>query len=64
MSAVVTEARNRILYVTLNRPEAKNAINKEVHLALCDAWERLMTDDGIELLSSPERAMHSVRAWI
>jgi enoyl-CoA hydratase/carnithine racemase len=49
MSVVLTEARDRILYVTLNRPEAKNAINKEVHLALCDAWERLKTDDDIDL---------------
>ena len=49
MSVVEVEARQRILYVRLNRPEAKNAINKEVHLALCDAWERLKTDDSLDL---------------
>lgn len=49
MAVVETEKRGRILYVTLNRPEAKNAINKDVHLGLCDAWERLRTDDGLDL---------------
>ena len=49
MSVVEVEARQRILHVRLNRPDAKNAINKDVHLALCDAWERLKTDDGLDL---------------
>ena len=49
MSVVLTEARDRILYVTLNRPEARNAINREVHLALCDAWARLAGDDALDL---------------
>lgn len=49
MAVVETEKRDRILYVTLNRPEAKNAINKEVHLALCDAWARLRDDESLDL---------------
>ncbi len=49
MAVVETEKRERLFYVTLNRPEAKNAINKEVHLALCDAWETFKTDDTLDV---------------
>lgn len=49
MAVVDTRARDRILYVTLNRPQAKNAIDQEVHLALCDAWDRLERDDALDL---------------
>lgn len=49
MPVVETEKRDRILYVTLNRPEAKNAINKQVHELLCAAWEELGKDDGLDV---------------
>ncbi len=29
MSAILTERRDRVLIITMNRPEAKNAINGE-----------------------------------
>ncbi len=38
MSQVVYEKRDRFAYLRLNRPEAKNAIDKEMHLALCEIW--------------------------
>ena len=41
MAVVEREVSERIATLRLNRPEAKNAINKEVHLALCKAWEEL-----------------------
>jgi len=46
MSVVETEKRDRVFYVTLNRPEAKNAINQEVHRLLCAAWEEFGQDDA------------------
>ncbi|MDJ0948757.1 MAG: enoyl-CoA hydratase/isomerase family protein [Alphaproteobacteria bacterium] len=49
MAVVETRKQDRIFYVTLNRPEAKNAINKEVHLALCDAWGAFQNDDALDV---------------
>jgi enoyl-CoA hydratase/carnithine racemase len=46
---VETEKRDRIYYVTLNRPEAKNAINQDVHRLLCEAWEEFGRDDGLDV---------------
>jgi enoyl-CoA hydratase/carnithine racemase len=32
------EIRDRIVYVTLNRPEAKNAVTPGMHEELCRVW--------------------------
>jgi enoyl-CoA hydratase/carnithine racemase len=50
MAVVEREVSERIATLRLNRPEAKNAINKEVHLALCKAWEDLATDDSVDVV--------------
>jgi enoyl-CoA hydratase/carnithine racemase len=44
---VVIEARNRKLYVTLNRPEALNAQNDEMRELLVGAIEQLETDPDL-----------------
>jgi len=49
VSVVKTEKRDRIYYVTINRPEAKNAINQDVHRLLCDAWDEFSRDDGLDV---------------
>lgn len=49
MPVVETEKRDRILYVTLNRPEAKNAINQEVHRLLCETWETFSSDNETDV---------------
>ncbi len=49
MAKVEFEKRGRIAYVTINRPEAKNAIDRDVHLGLCAAWEELSGDDGLDV---------------
>ncbi len=41
MSEVLTEVRDGILIVTLNRPEAKNAVNKALAEGVAAAMERL-----------------------
>lgn len=49
MSVVLYEKRNRIAYVTLNRPQAKNAIDQEVHRRLCEIWTDFARDDAAEI---------------
>ncbi|MET0998486.1 MAG: crotonase/enoyl-CoA hydratase family protein [Marmoricola sp.] len=45
--AVLTEVRGHVLVVTLNRPEARNAVNAELTQGLGDALERADADADI-----------------
>jgi enoyl-CoA hydratase len=47
--AVLVEQRDRILIITINRPEAKNAVNAEVSRGLADAVDRLDGDAGLSV---------------
>lgn len=49
MSKVLYEVRERIAYVTINRPEAKNAIDPETHELLWAAWERFRDEDAADV---------------
>jgi enoyl-CoA hydratase/carnithine racemase len=44
---ILTERRDRVLIITMNRPEAKNAINGDLADGLWAAIEELNTDPGI-----------------
>jgi enoyl-CoA hydratase/carnithine racemase len=46
---VLYEKRDRIAYVTINRPEAKNAIDPETHDLLWQAWEDFGADDSVDV---------------
>ena len=46
---VLVEQRDRILIITINRPEAKNAVNAEVSRGLADAMDRLDGDAGLSV---------------
>ena len=39
------ESRNRVAIITINRPDKRNAINKEVARKLREAWQRLNESD-------------------
>jgi enoyl-CoA hydratase/carnithine racemase len=43
------EKRDRVAYLTLNRPEAKNAIDPELHELLWQAWEDFRDDDAVDV---------------
>src|SRR3954452_23909042 len=43
------ERRDRIAYITLNRPEAKNAITPEMHEELCRIWTDFRDDDAVDV---------------
>jgi len=49
MAKVVYEKRDRIGYVTLNRPEALNALDDELNDALWDAWADFNADDSVDV---------------
>ena len=45
--AVLFEVADRVAWVTINRPEARNAINQAVSEGLAEAWERVEADDDV-----------------
>lgn len=49
MALVDYEVRGHVAVVTLNRPEARNAINPEVAIRLNDAWESVRDDDAVRV---------------
>lgn len=49
MSKVLYEKRDRIAYVTFNRPEAKNAIDPEMHDLLVETWTDFRDDDAVDV---------------
>ena len=50
MSVLESHQKDRIAYLRLNRPEAKNAIDFELHQALCGAWDALEQDDSVDVV--------------
>jgi enoyl-CoA hydratase/carnithine racemase len=46
---VLYEKRDRIAYVTLNRPHAMNAVDPEMHAALCSTWADFRDDDAVDV---------------
>ena len=49
MAAVEFEKQEHVALITLNRPEARNALNPEVLCRLADAWDEVQTDDDIRV---------------
>jgi enoyl-CoA hydratase/carnithine racemase len=49
VSKLLYEKRDRIAYLTLNRPEAKNAIDPDLHRLLWEAWEDFAADDAVDV---------------
>jgi len=48
-SPVLYEKRERIAYVTINRPEARNAVNPAVHQAMIGAFADFAEDDSVDV---------------
>jgi enoyl-CoA hydratase len=45
----LVERRGHVLVVTMNRPEAKNALSAEMMQGMREAWDRVDSDDGIRV---------------
>jgi enoyl-CoA hydratase/carnithine racemase len=43
------EKQDRLAVVTLNRPEAKNAVDPEMHDELCRIWQDFRDDDRVDV---------------
>src|SRR4249919_2508174 len=46
----LVELVDHTLVVTMNRPEARNALSGEMLAILADAWERANTDDDVRVV--------------
>ncbi len=49
MPKVIYETDGRIARITINRPEARNAIDPDVHQGLIDAWTRFRDDAEVDV---------------
>ena len=49
MAVVDYAVDGHIATVTLNRPEARNAVNPEVAVRLADAWDAVRDDDNVRV---------------
>src|SRR4051812_18405472 len=49
MSKVLYEKRDRIAYVTINRPKARNAIDPDVHRLMIESWADFRDDDSVDV---------------
>ncbi|HZK36993.1 MAG TPA: enoyl-CoA hydratase-related protein [Aeromicrobium sp.] len=49
MTKVLYEKRGEVAYITLNRPEAMNAIDLETHQLLWQTWEDFRDDDRLRV---------------
>jgi enoyl-CoA hydratase/carnithine racemase len=49
MPKVIYEKRDRIAYVTINRPEARNAIDPDVHRLMIETWVDFSDDDSVDV---------------
>lgn len=47
--SVLYQARDRIAFITLNRPAVKNAVDLEMHHLLADTWRRFGDDDEVDV---------------
>ncbi|MFQ5479034.1 MAG: crotonase/enoyl-CoA hydratase family protein [Candidatus Binatia bacterium] len=48
-SALLVERQGHVVTLTMNRPEAKNALNPEMLCRMADAWEEIDADDEIRV---------------
>jgi len=49
MPKLLYETRDRIAFMTINRPEAKNAIDPETHELLWQAWQDFRDDNSVDV---------------
>ena len=56
MKYILIEKKDRIATLTINRPDALNALNSELLAELSDAWTQLQSDDEVLVIIEIGRA--------
>lgn len=64
MSVVLTEFSDGVAVITLNRPEAKNAVDLEVAKALAAAIDEFEARPDLTIAILTGAGERSARAWI
>jgi len=49
LTKVLYEKRDRIAWVTINRPEARNAVDPDVHRLMIETWTDFADDDSVDV---------------
>lgn len=49
MDKVTYDKRDRIAYVTINRPETRNAVDPDVHRLMIETWADFRDDDSVDV---------------
>ena len=49
MAHLEVEQHGHVLVLTMNRPEARNALSPEMLVGLADAWDRIDSDPSIRV---------------
>jgi enoyl-CoA hydratase len=49
METLLTETRGRALWITLNRPEARNAVSRRMNAELQEVWRGFAEDDALDV---------------
>ena len=57
------ERDDRVVIITMNRPEKRNALSPAMLVGLADAYTYVDENDDVRAASSPARAVSSRRAW-
>ena len=47
LETIIYEVRNKVAYVTLNRPDHGNALNETMHKELIQTWEAVNADENV-----------------
>ena len=61
---VLTERRDGVLLITLNRPDARNAVNKPLAEGIAAALDALVCGDVLEHLRDPWRTLRALAALV
>ena len=62
--AVLTKVADGVMTITINRPQAKNAVNKDVAVGIAAALDALDADDNTHVVILISAGGNSARVWI
>src|SRR3546814_14474818 len=60
-TTILTERRGHVLIVTINRPDARNAVNAPVHIGIGTALEAAETDPETRVVIITGAGDHTIR---